>query len=295
MSVKKIQFYFSFLILAGCFFINHSAQALTISPALVKIELNPGETQTQIIKLFNETDQTLSFYSAVENFAPDKTTNAPIFLGNQNILGVARWFNIDQSQIILKSGERGEVAVKISAPRIAEPGGYYAAVLWSDVPPQVGGVKTANRLATLFLLTIKGQINADLQISAFQKKTGVPLGFDLEIENKGNIHLQPTGSVSIINRKGEQVSTLLVNPLKQIILPQSKRSFELVGTDILGWGKFTAEAQISFGQDKILKSQKIVFWVWPEHLIGIVLSFVVIILVVLGVFKIAKSKTASHS
>ncbi|MCX6779043.1 MAG: hypothetical protein NTU97_02325 [Candidatus Magasanikbacteria bacterium] len=295
MFVKKIQFYFLFILLIGIFFISCDAQALSLSPALVKLELNPGETKIQIIKLFNETDQTISFYSSVENFTPDKKTNVPFFLGNQDPLGSARWFVISPSQVTLKSGEKQDVVVKISAPRIAEPGGHYAAIFWSNVPPQDGGLKTANRLASLFLLTIKGEIKENLEIVSFLKKTSEPLGFNLEIENKGNIHLQPAGHILVTNSKGEQVSLIPINSLKQNILPQSRRSFDFVSTENLTWGKYTAQATIYFGKDRVINSQEIIFWLWPNHLLGGVLSFLVAVLVLFVIYKLAKQKISSSS
>ena len=289
MRGKNLKFNLLFFIFLGIFGFAFKVQALTIAPALIKLELAPGESQTQKIYLFNETNQTVKYYPTVENFVSDKNTNTPIFLGNNDPLSAARWFTLSQTEIELKSGEKKIVVVNVKAPLLAEPGGHYVGLLFSDVPPQSAGVKTANRLATLFLLTVKGEIKEDLQVASFNKIDDNS-GFDLEIENKGNVHLQPTGQVTVINGSGQQVALIPINNLKQNILPQSRRTFGLKLKETLPWGKYTAKAQLYFGKDKILESQEINFWQWPQNLFVNLLSVLAIILVILVIFKIARKR-----
>lgn len=293
MSFRNLKFIFIFLFFSWSFWFAPGAEALTIAPSLVKLELNPGETKTQTLNLFNETDQTITFYSQAENFSPDKVTNAPIFLGNIDPSGAARWFAVAPAEVELKSGERKEVGVRITAPVLAEPGGHYAAVLWSDVPPKDGGLKTANRLAVLYLLTIKGEIQENLKIISFaQNKTG-DFNFDLEVENEGNVHLQPFGQVQIFDGGGKQVALIPINALKQNVLPQSRRNFNLFLSDDLGWGKYRAKAQIYFGQKGMMESQEIVFWKLPRRLLFNGFGAAIVLLIIFLIFKIAKNKSSN--
>lgn len=285
----KKSFFILFIVLS--FIIVDQVRALTISPSLTKIEIAPGESKNQIVTLFNETDQPITFYSQVENFSANKVTNTPVFLGNVEAAGAARWFIVDPVSIKLASGEQKEVSIKIVASLTAEPGGHYAAVLWSDVAPQDGGVKTTSRVASLFLLTVKGEINENLQIISFNKVAGENK-FDLQIENQGNVHLQPAGQLQILNRQGKVVAVTPINLLKQNILPQSRRDFSLLMGEKLPWGRYQAKVQIFFGQNQMVESSKIVFWQGPENVGYSLLSLVGILLIGGVIYKIAKRKVS---
>lgn len=287
-KVKKGLFIL-FLVLS--FVVADRVKALTISPSLNKLELSPGESKNQTVTLFNETDQPVVFYSQIENFLANKTTNNPIFLGNVDAAAAARWFIIDPVSIKLASGETKEVSIKITAPLTAEPGGHYVAVLWSDVASQDGGVKTTNRVASLFLLTVKGEIKENLQIVAFKKVTGENQ-FALQIENQGNVHLQPTGQLQIFNRQKKIVATVPINLLKQNILPQSRRDFNLLMGEKLSWGRYQAKVQLFFGQDKKIESPEIIFWQGPENMFYSLLGLVSVLLIGGVIYKIAKRKVS---
>lgn len=287
---KKFAIYF-FIFFFFLFLKILPAQAITISPPILKIEAEKGTVVIKKIKIFNETNQPLTIYSAIENFKPDKNTGVPIFLGKDDPLGLANWISVEPQKINLSSGETQEALVSFNIPETAEPGGHYAAIFWTDLPPKNGGVQLVNRLGTLILLNVPGTINEELKIIDFKKNQDN--SFFLQIENSGNTHLQPTGQIQIADSSNESVALIPINSVKQNILPQSRRNFSLGGAD-LKWGKYSAKAQLYFGKDKMVESSEIVFWVWPQNLAFNLLGVVATILIIFIIYRMAQKKFSKY-
>ena len=70
---------FIFLIAMGFFVNTGNAAALSLAPALIDVEAEPGESLVQKITLFNETNQEVTVYPRTENFEPQKESPAPQF------------------------------------------------------------------------------------------------------------------------------------------------------------------------------------------------------------------------
>lgn len=265
--------------------------ALTIGPPLVEVKADPGEGMIQKMRLYNESAITQTFYPSLENFSPDKENNAPIFAGDVNPLGAARWIKVPVKSVTLKAGEAKDILLNIKVPDLMTPGGYYVALFWSDQAPGKSGINVANRLATLFLFRINGTIKEELKIVDFQnqiKDDGVD--FNLRIENSGNAHLQPTGELQITDWRGKEVKSFPVNNFRQNILPLSQRGFNF-SWSAPGWGKYYAQVQLKYGENNVeVESRKIGFWLWPVLGLREVIGVIFVIAVLVTGFVVAKKK-----
>lgn len=269
------------------------AQALTIAPALIEVVAEPGEELVQKLQLFNETNQPLTVYPSTENFQPQKDTNLPEFLGNENPFGPARWLLVPAGKIELKQGQLKEFLIKIKIPALAEPGGHYAALLWSETPPRLTGIGTASRLANLFLFKIKGEIKEDLATISFEKRQtkNQPLHFSLRLENYGNVHLKPGGVLEVLNWRNKKAGEIVLNPLGQAILPQSQRSFNLEWQTARGTGGFFwVKGKIFYGAEaKELKLPTLSFWFWPAGFLGKIIGMAAVMaIIVIGILLIKR-------
>lgn len=286
MRLQKL-FCFLFISIFFLFCKTFPAQALTIGPPVIEANLEAGESVVQKIKLFNETDATLTVYPVLENFLPEPSTGAPQFLGDSDPAGPARWIKVPVKEIILKSGEIKELILTIKASEIAEPGGYYAALSWQEKTKNKIGIGSVNRVSHLFLFQIKGAVKEEIKIISFthQEKDSVEQ-FDLRLENSGTVHTHPTGQLRISNWLGRQVFATPINALQQNILPQSQRQFLLFGPTNLGWGKYIAETSLNYGTE----NKKIVFWILPPAYGIKLLGILLIILLAKIIYQKAKKK-----
>ena len=278
------------ILIGGSLFFNQAAEAVTVGPSLLEADAEPGETFIQEIKLFNETNRPLALYPILENVLPKKETGQPQFLGDKDVLGAARWISVPVEKIILKPGELKKVLLNIRVPKLLiQPGGHYAALFWADQPPKNAGIGVANRVGTIFLFKIKGSVKEDLKIISFEKEV---LAFGLQVENSGNTHLKPAGQVIISNWRRQPVKTIFINPLGQLILPQSRRQFKISEKEFDGWGRFYAQAKINYGTgNQEVVSSEVTYWSAPENWGRQVLGFVALALLGWVAVKIAKKRT----
>ena len=216
-------------------FLTGQVFALTISPIRMEISGDPGQTLGGTIELFNEQDETKTFYSSAANFEARGDSGAPYFLPDTN-KGLASWISVKES-VALKAGERTKIPFTIQIPRGVEAGGYFAAILWGTSPngQQGGGqVSIGGKLGVLILLSVKGEIKEgggllDLKIEESGRfVNSLPIKFVYRFSNDGSERTKPTGELKIKNLFGFTTVTLNANPQSGNVLPGSIRKFSIV-------------------------------------------------------------------
>lgn len=313
--MKKI-FLITIFFLAG-FLLSQSAQATTISPLIVEIDLDPGQVDQTIMKIFNETDQDLYLNGSIETFQPKgeggEAEILPADVANESI----SWLKLPLNSIALNPGEAIQVPLIIDIPSNAGVGGYYFAIMWETVAgPKLENnqVGISSRVGTLILLKINGEVQEELKISSFNLKNkgkfynSLPIVFLSHLKNSGNIHLKPQGHITIKNIFGQVSEVLPFNNQNGNILPQSIRRFETTWPNNLSsdkhnflsglkfefknfiFGKFTAQLQLDYGsQPQRNYSEEIGFWIIPWR-ISLSLLVVVILFLVIRIIGFKKRK-----
>lgn len=226
------------LILAfGLIFIQ-PVLALTISPVRMEIAGDPGQTLRGEIELFNEQDETKTFYSSAANFEARGDSGAPYFLPETNN-GLASWVTV-QDNVVLKADERKIIPYTIQIPQGVEAGGYFAAIFWGTSPPeQQGGkqVSVSGKLGMLILLSVTGELKEggdllDLKIDEGSRVvSSFPITFAYRFSNDGSERVKPTGELRIKNLFGFTTATLDANSGNGNVLPGSIRKFKVVWTE----------------------------------------------------------------
>jgi len=207
------------------------ANALTISPVRFEILGDPGQTLMGEITLFNERDIAETFYSSFESFEARGEGGEPRFVPAQK--GLPTWMKTE-STITLEPGETKIVPFSIEVPQGADPGGHFAAIFWSNVPPaeiEEKQMVVGARIGTLILLRVSGEIREGGGILEFGTKnkiyTHLPISLFYRLANDGNNWLRPEGEVKISNIIGLQTAVLDANPVKGNVLPGSIRRFDV--------------------------------------------------------------------
>ncbi len=277
---------------------------LGISPAVLELELEPGETARRQLKLFNETDQEIYLSGVIEIFQPrgeeGQAKILPPEIGNQAV----GWLKLPLNSVSLKPGEFVNAPLVFEVPETADVGGYYLAAVWETAAgpkKNISQIEITSRVGALIFLTVAGEVEEKLEIVEFSSSEkgffgfGRPIEFLVRLENKGNVHLKPRGQIVFKNIFGRPVESLNLNPGGRKILPNSvgrlstfwpaeaqKASFfgsglvrELKNFRI---GRITAQVQAEYGSaSQRFSSQEIVFWVVPWRLLGLAAVVLIII------------------
>jgi hypothetical protein len=234
MNMHYRTYLFSFI---ACVFLlsTQYVHALSVSPAKIELDGDPGSVLTGIIEVHNDQPSTQNVYISFENFEPGDDSGTPRFVGADG--GLATWFTAVPS-LALSPDEHAQVAYRIQIPSTAEPGGYFAAVFFGNQPPSNSDSQLAigGRLGVLTLLRVSGDIPESAGVSEFRTKqawyTEPPVAFEYRFSNTGGDRVVPRGDITISNTFGARRGVIPANPVTGSVLPSSSRRFqsEWVGT-----------------------------------------------------------------
>jgi small neutral amino acid transporter SnatA (MarC family) len=269
-----------------------NGQAFSISPPVIELKANPGQTITATIKLTNVSGGDLVMRADFNDFGAKDETGDPKILfddAQSTTYSLKNWISAP-APFNMQSKETKSLTFPIKVPQNAEPGGHYAVIRFTGTAPDLqNGVALSASIGTLVLLEVSGNIKEDASVATFESATpnkfvassffeNGPIGFVARIKNNGNVHVKPTGTIEVKNMFGITVASVRVNgdpnepknPPKSI-LPQSIRRFEETMPDQWMIGPYTATMTLHYGQgQKELKSVA-TFWVVPYKLIIILL------------------------
>lgn len=284
-----------------------TASAITISPPVIEFDARPGDSIVDVVKLYNETNETKILTATVQTFKALGETGAPAFVSVEQSTDLATWLKLDQTTITLAPDERKDILFAIDVPEDAEPGGHFAGILWSsgDAPETGGtGVGIVVKTGTLVLVRVAGEISETGRIAGFTADKSsynyLPVDFAVRFENKGNVHLKPTGVIEIRNLLGSKVVSIPVNEDLANVLPDSIRKFDTAWQkneipagasewqkerENFAWGKYTATLILDYGVDEQTATASLVFWVFPWRvtLLYLAIAVIIILLVIFGI------------
>jgi hypothetical protein len=304
--IKNSIFIFCLLLITipflACRVSAQNSLALTITPPLIKINMNPGGEWSSSIKVVNDNPGTLIVYADTLDFKSGEEGGVEFIQKsdikeNQKFL-LSQWIEIDQKPIVISGFQSKEVPFIIKDPQDAEPGGHYAAILIGTKPPrqvQGTGIRIASQISSLILLNIQGEIEEKGWIREFSTDKNFyqmpEVGFKFSFENLGNVHLQPVGEIKIYNMWNKERGIIPINYKTAFgnVLPQSKRvwNFEWRGEpDSFEIGRYRADLVLVFG-DKAHQTatSTVYFWIIPlVPVIGLLGGFFIFFLIlILGI------------
>jgi len=255
--------------------------ALSVTPTLFEMSANPGQLWQSSVKVINSNSFDITVYARVVNFAPQGESGQgkllPVFEKVTEGATLAEWIDITNESITIGREESETISFTVNVPKDASPGGHFAAILVSTQPPETDeselSIKTTQIVTSLFFVRVAGDVNESGSIRSFLTSgrfVQIPkTNFELRFENKGNVHLQPRGSITIYNMWGKERGYIPINHQTHFgnVLPDSIRNFEFswVGErSFSDFGRYRAVASLSYGSDaKQSATSTAYFWVIP--------------------------------
>jgi hypothetical protein len=243
-----------------------------VGPGKVELTLNPGESKTVEVTLANRMGDDRKFDLTVEDMkGSDNPEQTVVLLGDdRGPYSLRDYFSVPEWSFMLPHARKARIPVTVTIPADAEPGGYYGSVLFTTTskPNEQGGQGAAaiiSRIGVLFFVTVPGAGTYEGKLESFSSKntffTEGPIPFQMLFRNTGNMHLNPSGEITIRNMIGTQVETLVVEPW--FALPGSLRLREVEWNRAALMGRYTAEAAIKRDYGDQVDRMTVTFWVIP--------------------------------
>ncbi len=252
-----------------------------LEPGKVEIFMNPGETVTKTISVISRVNRKVDFKIETEDFIGSQDPQTPVVLLGSDKSPYSFKDNIvpEKSTFSLTLGQKIEMPITITAPKNAQPGGFYSSVIVSNVPsdsPQVaqGTTKIISRVGVLFFIRINGDAKEEGALEDF-KVTGPttagllqsgPLNIQMLFRNSGRVHFVPYGIVTITNLFGQKVAELPVDAY--FSLPDSLRYREVIWSKDFLLGYYKAHVDLHRGYGNLVDQKDVSFWVLPWKYIG---------------------------
>lgn len=246
--------------------------ALGVTPAITEIVLEPGKQKAKLITVTNVTNEPVPVKGTIASMMPYETVKE----ADRKIFDASSWLHLSETEFILQPKQQKQITITASAPEKAAPGGHYATVFFQ---PAVASESTASNAAyigskvgVLAFMIVKGDIKEQLAITSFSgggfiRQKG-PVTLSLSLQNSGNVHLLPVGSIEIFDFFGKKLDTL---PLPAAItLPKTTKTITLEWDNKGYLGFFTARAGIKYGTRNIELVERIGVliapWLWAAIL-----------------------------
>lgn len=265
--------------------------SFSVSPTIFDMTANPDQTWQSTLRVINVNSFELKVYIDITNFVPKDEGGVPRFIPvDDSVRGpatFAQWITTIE-EITIPPEQTVEVPLQIQVPSDASPGGHYAAVMVSTQPTDTENnpnkVQTSQIISSLIFLRVTGDISENSTIRSFRTTdyfiSRPETDFEIRIENKGNVHVQPQGEIKIFNMWGQERGIVPINQqtLFGNVLPNSVRKYsfswksEWSITDI---GRYTAVATMAYGVDtRQFMTADTAFWVIPWKILLVIFSVI---------------------
>jgi hypothetical protein len=280
-----------------------SLNGFRISPVRSDLTIPAGTSQTVQVSVLNLTPGSGIAQAEIDDFTAGNNENGvpDILLNGQSAPSHSlRSFVEPIKPFTIGASASVEVNVTIKIPVGTPAGGYYGAIRilpYNPVTPGKGkNVALSGSVASLFLVTVPGQIHEQLSIASFdvRKLITKPYTFSgpgwlfennkklfavVRFDNNGDLQEQPFGK--IILEKGKTViNSTQINasvPLGSV-LPGSIRQFYEPLTGLGSFGKYTILGNFGYGSDGQLLSDNYSFYVVPLILFEIAGAVIFVLL-----------------
>ena len=291
--------------------ISFEAKALTVAPAIIEINSIPGQVVEQEIIIANTSFEDKVYELSTLKFEAGDEIGTPSFLSYQeDHSGLPEWIDFPQWQIVVPAGGVVATTASIAIPGSAKAGGYYAAIIVTDpTVTNFGEVGVNVQVASLVLLNVVGDVVEQAAILDFTTQdwtNRLPIDFQYRVQNQGNVHFKPQGTISVRNMLGGEVVQIDANPDQGNVLPMSTRQLKSqwsrTVSDELGFfgevknewlnfalGRYGATIELSYSDTQDSVTATTSFWVFPWHLF-LVAAAVVVLMVLISRIKITIRK-----
>mgnify|MGYP001558669318 CR=1 FL=1 len=297
--------YFLYTLAVFTFFIAAlPARAFEISPVKSLFTVDPGVSQTVVLKIKNTPPfipplkgegQEVGFKLNVLGMSQDET-GSPIFSRGADV--AENWVYPENNLVNIKSGETKSVNFIIKIPADAVAGSHYLGLSAEPVIEKTNGMGLATRLVSLLTLQVKGLVDESVQIEKWEPIVGVTgernWKFDLNLKNNGTIEVLMKGTVAIRNWRGEEIFSEPI-VLGNKLLAGSKRVLHpeiILKNNITLPGLYSAQIKINYGLTNQTASSIFNFWYFPRWS-KIVLGITGLFIMSLIFWRMRKAKLSS--
>lgn len=191
-------------------------------------QVDPGSVVNDSVIVYNLGNTKMDFRLYATDAFNNDDGEFDLLAGDQVPVDAGSWVTLAQEGIVLDPGQQATIPITISVPVDATPGDHVGAVVASNVAVSDNGdgqvVNVDRRTGTRLYIQVGGPLIRELAVTDVQTTYNQalnPLGGSAEVtfrvENRGNVRLGGTPSVSIAGPLGLGRSSMTLPPLTELL------------------------------------------------------------------------------
>ena len=261
----------------------------TASPPRLELETLPGNTLQETLKITNSSDKTQTYKITTTDFIVNdqEGTPIPVLKEVSGRWSLSSWLTTTPNTVSVEPRQSVLITLQVNVPKDALAGGHYAMVTYEPTIPEelnLTGSAISQKVGTLVYLKVQGDITEAVYLKDFSvaKKWFEygPIDINISIENLGDIHLKPQGSLTVTNLLDQPV---LKQELESVnIFPFASRNHQFQLPNKYYFGRFKANLNAYAGTSAAPIKGTIYFWVVPYKEISVAVLAIIIFITIIA-------------
>lgn len=246
MKAPKIFLTVCILVLAVCV----NAYCLNVSPSKIELSILASGIYEGVLEVKNSEEKNLEVKLRTEDWF-------------QAVQGVAKenpagrdWLKINPLGFELKGKEVREVRYKVNVPKEAK--GELNAMIFVEGRPKEAGqgaISINTSIGVPIYVIISGTERYEAKVEKVEAAGRLPSVFNVLINNSGNVHIRPTGFITVNKKGGGELFRVPLNEYHYPVLPNSSRTLEIKSGHELGEGEYVLDIKMIYGDKSFRKRE----------------------------------------
>ncbi len=281
--IAKISLIAVTIVMATMYFpvaVSATSPAILITPTILNLSIDPGKSATASVKIINSSVTDREFHLKLRSFNTGNNDGQPV-LDDSIITPLHDWFQPSVTTIDAPAKQQVTFTFTVNVPAAAKPGSYRTAILFSDdashIASNTSGPSISAEVGPLLFVRVNGNADEQIAISSFSAHQTInedlPIQFDINLDNSGNVDLSPVGTINIVPQLAVDTAKYSINfnPNGGMVLAASTRKLASEWVNADGWhiGFYQAQVVMAYGQTNKVLTATSDFWVLPWKAVAI--------------------------
>ncbi|MDZ4229174.1 MAG: hypothetical protein U1C50_02875 [Patescibacteria group bacterium] len=261
----------------------------TVIPPRLELEALPGATLQEPLRIRNESATENVYQVIIRDFIVTNNQGTPLAV-DETVSGrwsLASWMSVSPKQVVVPAGQTASLDLIITIPGDGLAGGHYAMVTYSPITEASltdgTGAAINPQVGSLVYLKVIGDVTEAANLKEFKVANKFayygPIELSAEIENLGDIHLRPSGKLTVTNWLNDEV--FLEDLEEKNIFPFASRTYDWTVPGKWRLGRYTARLTAEAGDAAIPISGLIYFWIVPVKEITMIAGALLLIIILI--------------
>lgn len=262
--------------------------SITVSPQSLDTAVNPGQSTVNVFRVTNGSEQSITIQPTPKNFVPRGNEGAIQIEEEETPYSLAQWLSVEPAgEVVIGPKQTADFEVTINVPENADPGGHFGSVVFRTLPSDLPGsaATVSQEVAPVILVRVPGDAREQIVVTSFRADNifltnSESTSFEIITRNEGNVHLKPSGTISIFNTFGKQVASAQVEGSN--VIPGAERKM-VAAWEESGFrlGRYTARLTMVYGKDNQIVTAQTSFMIVPVRQVVPIAAAVIVVLFVL--------------